>query len=304
MRILVSGAGGLIGGSLGPFLTSGGHTVVPLRRGTRTQSSPSGIIWNPEKGFAEEDVVQLEGIDAAVHLAGEGVFAPWTAAKKKAIRDSRVIGTRHLCEALARMERKPSVLVCASAVGFYGDRGDEEVREDHPAGKGFLPTVARQWEEATAPAREAGIRVVNLRIGIVLSARGGALRTMKLPFSLCLGGRLGSGRQYMPWIGLNDLVGLIHHALVTPSLEGPVNAAAPNPVTNREFTATLARVLGRFAGPPAPELALRLLPGRMGEEMFLASCRAIPEKALQSGYAFRHATLEGALRHQLGRPKS
>lgn len=301
-KILLSGSGGLVGGALRPFLASGGHTVLPLRRGQRTQSTPTEIIWNPEEGFADGELSPLEGLDAVVHLAGESILGAWTEGKKKAIRESRVLGTRHLAEALARLERKPSVLVCASAVGFYGDTGGAEVTETQGEGRGFLPVVAREWEEATAAAREAGIRVVNLRIGMVLSARGGALRTMKLPFSLCLGGRLGSGRQYMPWIGLNDLVGLIHHALATESMEGPVNAVAPNPVTNREFTATLAGVLGRIAGPPAPEFLLRGLPGGMGREVFLASCRAVPRKALQAGYRFRHPSLQDALRHQLGRP--
>jgi uncharacterized protein (TIGR01777 family) len=238
----------------------------------------------------------VSGFDAVVHLAGESVVGRWTEEKKKAIRESRVLGTRHLATALAQSKVKPRVFVCASAVGFYGNRGDEVLGEESLSGQGFLPEVCREWEEATHAVTEAGIRVVNIRIGLVLSPKGGALAKMLTPFKLGLGGRIGSGRQWWSWIHVDDTVGGIHHAMVTESLSGPVNLVAPNPVRNAEFTTVLAAVLGRPAIFPVPEFALRLAFGKQAaEEMLLASQRVQPEKLGSSGYTFRFRELRMAL---------
>ncbi|MCC5876558.1 MAG: TIGR01777 family oxidoreductase [Candidatus Sumerlaeia bacterium] len=304
MKILMSGSTGLVGGILRPFLESGGHHVVPLRRGPEVKVGENSLSWNPSSGFSDKYLEHLEGFDAVIHLAGESILGPWTAAKKKAIRESRVVGTGNLAKALARLKNPPKVFVSASAIGYYGDVGPAKLDESARRGSGFLAETAEAWEEAAKPAADAGIRVVHPRIGIVLSARGGALATMKTPFSLGLGGRLGSGNQYMSWIAVDDLVGLIHHALATETLSGPFNAVAPGAVSNREFTRTLARVLRRPVGPPVPAFVLKMIPGGMGEEVFLASCRAFPTKAQENGYVFTHPSLEGALRHQLGRPGS
>jgi hypothetical protein len=238
----------------------------------------------------------VSGFDAVVHLAGESVVGRWTAEKKKAIRDSRVLGTRHLVAALAQAEVKPRVLVCASAVGFYGDRGDELLREESPSGQGFLPEVCREWEDASRIAGDAGIRTVNIRIGLVLSAKGGALAKMLTPFKLGLGGRIGSGQQWWSWIHVDDIVGGIHHAMRSESLAGAVNLVAPNPVRNAEFTRVLASVLGRPAFFPVPEFALRMAFGKMAAgELLLSSQRTEPGKLLAEGYEFRFRELRGAL---------
>jgi uncharacterized protein (TIGR01777 family) len=238
-----------------------------------------------------------------VHLAGESVVGRWTAEKKKAIRESRVHGTRHLAAALAgvKSEAKPLVLVCASAVGFYGDRGDEVLREESVGGQGFLPEVCREWEDATATAAAAGIRTVNIRIGLVLSPKGGALGNMLKPFNLGLGGRIGSGRQWCSWIHVDDIVGGIHHAMRTEALSGPVNFVAPNPVRNAEFTKVLASILGRPAFFPVPALALRLAFGKMAaEELLLSSQRVEPGKLIASAYPFRFPELQTALANLVG----
>jgi uncharacterized protein (TIGR01777 family) len=238
----------------------------------------------------------VSGFDAVVHLAGESVVGRWTNEKKHAIRDSRVLGTRHLTAALAQAEVRPRVLVCASAIGFYGNRGDEILREESATGRGFLPEVCSEWEEATQAAADAGIRVVNLRIGLVLSAKGGALAKMLTPFRLGLGGRIGSGRQWWSWIHMDDIVGGIHHAMRTESLTGPVNLVAPNAARNAEFTKILASVLRRPAILPVPEFALRLVFGKQAaEEMLLASQRVQPGKLGTSGYKFRFRELRAAL---------
>jgi uncharacterized protein (TIGR01777 family) len=238
----------------------------------------------------------VSGFDAVVHLAGESVVGRWTAEKKKAIRDSRVLGTRHLVAALAQAEVKPRVLVCASAVGFYGDRGDELLREESPSGQGFLPEVCREWEDASRIAGDAGIRTVNIRIGLVLSAKGGALAKLLTPFKLGLGGRIGSGQQWWSWIHVDDIVGGIHHAMRSESLAGAVNLVAPNPVRNAEFTRVLASVLGRPAFFPVPEFALRMAFGKMAAgELLLSSQRTEPGKLLAEGYEFRFRELRGAL---------
>lgn len=305
MKILMTGASGLVGGALRPFLETGGHTVVPLKRGPEVKVGSDGsLTWNPSSGFTDKYLEHLEGFDAVIHLAGESILGPWTSAKRKAIRESRVVGTSNLAGALARLKNPPRVFVSASAIGYYGDVGPAKLDESARRGSGFLAETAEAWEQAAQPAAEAGIRVVHPRIGIVLSSRGGALATMKTPFSFGLGGRLGSGNQYMSWIAIDDLVGLIHHALGNESLYGAFNAVAPGAVSNLDFTRTLARVLRRPVGPPVPEFVLKMIPGGMGEEVFLASCRAYPARALESGYVFSHPSLEGALRHQLGRPGS
>jgi uncharacterized protein (TIGR01777 family) len=237
-----------------------------------------------------------------VHLAGENIAGGrWTAAMKQKIRDSRVNGTRSLCEALARMESPPKVLVVASAIGFYGNRDDEIMDESSKAGEGFLSDVCREWEDATQAARDAGIRVVNLRIGVVLSPKGGALAKMLTPFKLGGGGIIGNGRQYWSWISIDDVAGAIHHALMTDSLSGPVNAVAPNAPMNREFTKTLGRVLRRPTILPMPAFAAKLALGEMANDLLLASTRVEPTKLIESGYKFRQPTLEKSLRHILGK---
>lgn len=299
MKVLVTGASGFVGSALVPFLVNEGHFVVRLVRSTPAPGR-NEVSWDPERGAIDLDA--LEGIDAAVHLAGESIAgSSWTGEGKRKIRDSRVGGTRLLCDSFSRLERPPETLVCASAVGYYGDRGHEVLREESPPGTGFLAQVCREWEAASEAAERKGIRVVRLRIGMVLSAKGGALAKMLGIFRAGLGGRVGSGEQYMSWIALDDLVGAVDHAIRTPSLEGPVNAVSPRPVTNREFARTLGRVLGRPAVLPAPAFAVRLVLGEMADELLLASTRVAPDRLLLSGYAFRYPELEGALRHLLRR---
>ncbi|TCJ19448.1 TIGR01777 family protein [Rubrobacter taiwanensis] len=297
MRVLVSGASGFLGSALRESLEADRHEVVKLTR-RPPAAGERAIRWNPAAGSLNVSV--LEGMDAVVHLAGENVAGRWTAAKKARIRESRVGGTRLLAESLARMQNPPGVMVCASAAGYYGDRGDEVLTEESPPGSGFLAEVAREWEAAADPARQKGIRVVHLRFGIVLSPEGGALRLMLLPFRMGLGGKLGSGRQYMAWISLPDAVGAVRHALDTGELEGPVNAVAPHPVRNEEFTRTLGRVLSRPTPFTLPEFAGKLVMGEMAEEMLFVSQRVEPVRLLETGYGFKHPRLEEALRDMLG----
>lgn len=298
MNILVTGSTGLVGSAVVSFLTTGGHRVVRLVRGAAR--GPDEVEWNPQAGTI--DSAKLEGLDAVVHLAGENIATGrWNDAKKARIRDSRVVGTRVLSEALAKLTNKPRVLVGASAIGYYGERGESVMTETSPPGLSFLCNVCRDWEAATEPAKQAGIRVVNLRIGVVLTPRGGALEKMLLPFKLCAGGVVGSGRQFWSWIALDDVVGAIHHAITHDELSGPVNAVSPEPVTNRDFTKTLGRVLGRPTIAPLPAFVVKLLMGEMGEELLLASTRVVPNRLQETGYQFRCPTLEGALRHLLGR---
>jgi len=243
-----------------------------------------------------------EGFDAVIHLAGESIASDrWTEAKKRAIRDSRVIGTRLVSEAIARMKKPPQVLICASAIGYYGDRGDELLKEGSAAGSGFLPDVCKAWEAATVPAVQKGVRVVNLRFGIILSAQGGAFAKMLTPFKMGVGGNLGSGTQYMSWIALDDVVGVIAYALETNSLSGPVNTVCPQAVTNAEFTQTLGRVLRRPTIFPMPAFAARLVFGEMADALLLSSARVVPDVLTQSGYSFQWPDLEGAFRHLLNK---
>ena len=298
MTTLISGSTGLIGAALTLFLGGGGHRVQRLLR--MGSQGPNTTSWNPETG--EFEAGAFDNLDAVLHLAGEGIAeGRWTTARKARIRDSRVDGTRHLCEALARLESPPRVLVVASAIGFYGDRGDECLDESAAAGSGFLPDVCQVWEAAAEPARDRGIRVVHLRIGIVLSAAGGALGQMLLSFKLGVGGVLGTGDQYMSWIALDDLLGVVLHVMTDDSISGPVNAVAPNPVRNREFTRTLGRVLGRPTIIPLPAFGVRALFGQMGDALLLGSTRVEPGALLASGFTFAYPYLEDALRHTLGR---
>jgi len=299
MKVLVSGASGLIGSALVPLLATGGHVVIRL---VRLPPKPGAveIHWDPASGI--RDPAQLEGLDAVVHLAGENIAAGrWTEERKVKIRESRVQGTRTLCEALARLSQPPKVLLSASAIGYYGDRGDEVLHEESPPGRGFLPEVCKAWEEAAAPAAQKGIRVVFPRIGIVLSPAGGALAKMLLPFKLGAGGVIGSGKQYMSWIALDDVVGALYHALMTDALRGPVNLVAPHPVTNSEFTRTLGQVLHRPTLLPVPAFAARLAFGEMADDLLLASARIEPKRLLATQYSFRCPELAGALRHVLGK---
>jgi uncharacterized protein len=300
MLILVSGSSGLVGSALIPVLTAGGHEIRRLVR-TPVPANGQTVHWNPDVGIIHTG--GLEGLDAVVHLAGESIASGrWNDDKKARIRDSRVKGTRFLCETLAKAARRPAVLVCASAVGYYGSRGDEFLTEESAPGSGFLAEVCRDWEEATETAGRAGIRVVNLRFGVILSPKGGALKQMLLPFKLGAGGVIGDGRQFVSWIALDDVVAAIMHSLATDALRGPVNTVAPNPVTNYDYTKTLGRVLSRPTVMPMPGFVARIAFGEMADELLLSSQRAVPKRLQEAGYAFRFPELEGALRHLLNRP--
>ncbi len=297
LRIAVTGASGLVGRQLTAFLTTGGHTVLPLVRRVPRPGTDE-IAWNPATGHI--DAARLEGVDAVVHLSGEPVATRWTPARKAAIRASRIDSTALLATTLARLARPPRVLLSASAIGFYGDRGETPVDEASPAGTGFLAEVCQAWEAAAAPAAAAGIRVVHPRIGVVLAGQGGALATMALPFQLGLGGVVGDGRQMMSWIALDDLVGMLHHLVFADDVHGPVNATAPDPVGNVAFVRTLGTVLHRPTLLPLPTAAVRLLFGEMGEEVLLAGARVLPRVAEAAGFRFLHADLAQAMRDELG----
>ena len=297
-RIAISGASGLVGRPLVRLLRGIGHRVSPLVR-RRGRDPEDRIYWNPADGVL--DPADLEGFYGVVHLAGEPVAARrWSRAQRGRIRDSRVRGTRLLCETLAKLEHQPEVLICASAIGFYGDRGAEPVDESSARGEGFLADVVSAWERETDVARKAGIRVVNLRIGVVLAADGGALAKMVPIFRKGVGGRLGSGRQFMSWVSLDDVTSVVDFALLRSELSGPVNVVSPNPVTNAEFTKTLASVLGRPAVIPTPAFALRMAVGkRMADEILLGGAQVVPKTLQQHGFEWSHPDLEGALRHVL-----
>jgi uncharacterized protein (TIGR01777 family) len=297
MIIAITGSSGLVGSVLAPALEADGHLVRPVVR-RPTRAGLNEIRWAPAAGTI--DAAELGKVDAVVHLAGENIAANrWTPAFKQRFRDSRVHGTKLLCDTLAGLASRPSVLVSASAIGYYGNRGDEQLDETSSAGSGFLADVCQEWEAATNSARDADIRTVNLRIGVVLSRDGGALAKMLTPFRLGLGGVLGSGRQYMSWIELGDLVRVIQFALSAAALAGPVNATAPEPVTNREFTKTLGRVLHRPTVFPMPAFAARLAFGEMADEALLASARVEPRVLTADRFEFAYPHLEPALRHVL-----
>jgi len=302
MKIAIGGSTGLVGSALVSLLTTGGHEVSRLSRSSGSASSDgtTSIAWDPAKGTI--DATGLEGTDAVVHLGGHNIaHGRWTDGMKRLIRDSRVNSTSLLSRTLAGLANPPKVLVCASAIGFYGDRGQEIMTEESAPGPSFLSKTCREWEEATAPARDAGIRVVNLRIGVVLSPKGGALQKMLLPFKMGGGGVVGSGKQWMSWVCLDDLPRIILHAIQTESLSGPVNATAPGTVDNREFTKTLGRVLKRPTIIPMPAFVVKLAFGEMGEELLLGSTRTVSNRLQESGYEFAFPELEPALRHLLGR---
>jgi uncharacterized protein (TIGR01777 family) len=299
-RILISGASGPIGASLVPALKASGAQITRLTRRGGAQAAPDdeSIPWDPERPLAAG---ALSGFDAVIHLAGESIVGRWSEAKKKKIRESRVMGTRNVAQALAQAKDKPNIFVCSSAIGYYGDRGDELLNEESAPGVGFLPEVCREWEAATRPATEAGIQTVQIRTGVVLSPRGGALSKMLTPFKMGVGGKIGSGKQWMSWIDVEDMVGAIHHILKSDLLHGPVNMVAPKPVTNEEFTGTLGSVLSRPAILPMPALAVKLLFGEMGETVLLGSQRVEPSQLISSGYPFRFRTLRQSLENILSR---
>lgn len=297
-RIVVSGASGLIGSALCDFMTSGGHRVDRLVR-AMPRPGTSDIHWQPAKG--QIDTASLEGADVVVHLAGENLLGRWTQAKKKAILESRVEGTKFLCQALATLSRRPRVLVCASAVGYYGDHGRQVLTEDSPPGNDFLAGVCKAWEAAAEPARQAGIRVVHPRIGMVMAARGGALRAMLRPFRLGLGGTIGSGRQYISWIDIDDLLAALEWAMFSEGISGPMNAVSPQPVMQKDLAATLGKVLRRPAALNMPGSLLRLTLGELAEATLLSSQRAAPARLTATGFSFYWPDMEGCLRKQLGR---
>jgi uncharacterized protein (TIGR01777 family) len=297
--VLVTGSSGLIGRELVTRLGAEGHDVTRLVR--RPAAGAGEVTWDPQAGTL--DVTSLEGHDAAVHLAGAGIGDHrWSDDHKRAVLDSRVQGTGLLARTLAQLDRPPRVFISGSAVGYYGYESDQPVTETSPKGNGFLADTVAAWEEAAGPAEEAGIRTVRMRSGVVLTAKGGALKKQLLPFKLGVGGTLGTGRQWLSWISLDDEVAAIIHLLTADAVKGPVNVTSPEPVTNREFTATLGRVLKRPTFIPVPTPALHALFGKeMTKEMLLGGQRVLPEALEASGYRFTHPTLEGALRTTLGR---
>ncbi len=299
MRFVVAGASGLVGRALAVFLRTQGHEVLRLvRRGAATGDE---LFWNPEEGAL--DAAALRGVDVVVNLAGEGLAeGRWTASRREAIRGSRVNATRTLVAAVEKLKHRPHLLVNASAAGFYGDRGGRLLDEASPRGEGFLAEVCEAWEREALTARELGLRVALMRFGMVLSPEGGALARLLPLFRGGRGGRLGDGAQWISWSLIDDVVGAIYHAVLSQACDGPVNTASPNPVTGEEFAATLARVLGKTAWLRAPAWALRLKFGAdFADELLLASQRMMPERLLDSGFIFRHARLDAALRHVLGK---
>lgn len=293
MRVALSGASGLIGSALAAELRGAGHDVARLVRPPAVPG-PGDVAFDPEA--RRMDARALEGVDAVFHFGGENIASGrWTARQKERIRESRVEGTTLIARTLAGLSRKPALLAVASAVGFYGDRGDEVLHEGSAPGTGFLPEVCQAWERAGAPASDAGIRTARLRFGVVLAGHGGALRKMLLPFKLGIGGRIGSGRQWMSWITLKDAVAALRHVLDTASLSGPVNAVSPGTVTNADFTRALGRALRRPAVLPLPAFAARLVLGEMADGLLLASARVVPRRLQATGFEFRHPTIEAAL---------
>lgn len=297
MHVLVSGSSGLIGSALIVSLPRYGHAAARLLR-EASVARQDDVVWDPDTG--DLDPPQPQPLDAVVHLAGESLLGDWNQDKKARILNSRAGPTRLLAESLARLKRRPRVFLSASAIGFYGDRGDQALDESSAPGSGFLADVCRQWEAAAAPAAEAGIRTVQLRLGVVLTPHGGALPQLLSVFRIGLAGRLGSGRQYMSWITLADAVRAIEFALVREDLSGPVNAVAPQPITNAEFTKTLAGVLGRPAILSVPAFALRMMFGQRADELFLASARVVPQRLAAAGFEFKHPQLRSALTELLG----
>lgn len=297
MKVLIAGATGLVGTALKPAFDEKGISVTDLVRTSPNIGLPE-IEWHPNQG--EIDPAQLEGFDAVINLAGESIAeGRWTDAKKKRIRESRIQGTHLLSETIAKLASPPKVFLCASATGIYGDRGNELLDEDSAPGKGFLAEVCREWEEATKAAAGAGVRVVNLRFGPIFSAEGGMLEKLLPPFKLGVGGKIGSGKQYVSWVAMDDVVTVVMFALEHVAMRGPVNIVAPNPVTNGDFTKALGKVLSRPTFLAVPEFAARLAFGEMADEMLLSSQRVMPKKLSEAGYKFKYPDVEGALRHVL-----
>jgi uncharacterized protein (TIGR01777 family) len=296
MHVVVSGSTGLIGSALMVSLAQSGHTVARLQRGDR-RGGAHDVLWDPATGSLEPP--PSEPFDALVHLAGENIGRAWTQARRAAIRQSRVDVTERLCRTLATMQRPPGVLICASAVGYYGDRGDEELDESAAPGRGFLAEVCRQWEAATEPAAAAGIRTVRMRLAVILDPRSGPLARMLPLFAAGLGGRLGSGRQFMSWVTLADVVRAVALLLERDDLSGPVNIVAPQSVTNAEFTKVLASVLHRPAILPAPAFVLRMILGLQADELLLASARVVPRRLVEAGFQFQNPSLRAALEQLL-----
>ena len=298
MKILIGGSHGLVGTALIKSLESQGHEIFRLVR--HAPSSKTEVEWSPDRYSIA--LARIEGFDAVVNLAGESIAeGRWTDDKKRRIRESRVKGTKLLGDALANLTVPPKTFVCASAIGYYGNRGDEILTESSAPGDDFLSKVCREWEEATALATEKGIRVVNARFGIILDTEGGALKKMLPPFRMGVGGKIGSGKQWMSWIALDDVVDALNFALLQDALRGPVNFVAPNPVTNAEFTKALGGVLSRPTIFPIPAFAIKLIFGEMGEALLLGSERVAPQRLIAGGYEFRYSQIDQALSHILER---
>lgn len=301
LRVAITGASGLVGSALVKELRNRGHTVLRLVR--RPPKSEDEIFWDPSSGAIDANA--LEGLDAVVHLAGVSIASGlWTSSRKEAIRSSRVKGTALLSETLASLDRSPRVLVSTSGVHFYGDGGDQVLTEDSPPGKGFLAGVCREWEGAAAPARESGIRVVHPRFGVVFARKGGILPLMAMPFRFGVGGELGSGTQYMSWIAIEDLMAVLIEAITNESFEGPVNAVAPNPVTNAELTKALGETLHRPTFMRVPRRIATLVGGDLARELILMSQRVVPQKLLDSGFTFTYPEVGDALERYLGEGKA
>ena len=297
MKILISGSSGLVGSALNSFLREKGHEVLKLVR-VRADLKPDEIGWDPKQGGVISPSL-IEGLDAVVHLAGENIMGRWTRAKKERIRESRVKGTKLLVRALIQLKKPPVVFICASAVGYYGNRGDEILTEQSAKGRGFLADVCQEWEEATKEVLEKGIRTVNMRIGMVLSEKGGALKQMLPIFRWGLGGKMGTGEQWMSWIALDDLVRVVEFLLQQKNVAGPVNAVAPQPIKNGVYTEALGKILHRPAFFGMPAIAVKLVFGELGEELLLASERVQPQKLEEAGFVFNYPILDNALKHIL-----
>jgi uncharacterized protein (TIGR01777 family) len=296
MKIAIAGASGLVGSALIPVVEKDGATVVRL---VRSAPKTGEIEWHPNQDSIEP--AKLDGFDVIINLAGENIAAGrWTDDQKRKIRDSRVNGTHLMSEAIAKLEQKPRAFICASATGIYGDRDDEVLDEQSESGSGFLAGVCREWEMATEPASKAGVRVVNLRFGPVMSREGGMLAKLLTPFKMGLGGKVGSGRQYISWVAIDDAVNAMKLAIDDQSIRGPLNIVSPHPVTNEEFTKALGHVLNRPTALAIPAFAARLTFGEMADEMLLTSQRVMPKRLTAAGYQFRYPEVEGALRRYVG----
>ena len=291
-NILITGAAGFVGTYLTEFLIDKGYDIIILSRSAKNTKA-NIAHWDPESG--EIDIDALQNLDAVVHLAGESIAGRWTDHKKVRIENSRVLGTKLLSESIASLNKKPEVFISASAIGIYGSRGDEILDEASSCGQGFLADVGVKWEEATKAAQDAGIRVCNVRIGLVLGQDGGALEKMLVPFKFGLGGKIGDGTQYWSWIAIDDLIQIIYYLLNNENVQGPVNAVSPNPVTNNQFTKALGRTLNRPTMFPLPAFAARGLLGEMADETMLSSTRVMPQKLLDSGFKFKYIDLNEAL---------